>query len=52
VIFPNKYYKQKWNIGFKFFAIVFLSVSSYFWFLNFDKVKMDTANLTKQIKVL
>lgn len=52
VIYPNIFYKQKWNIGFKFFAIVFLSVSSYFWFSNFDKVKGDTADLTQQIKVL
>lgn len=52
VIYPNIFYKQKWNIWFKFFAIVFLSVSSYFWFSNFDKVKGDTADLTQQIKVL
>lgn len=52
VIYPNIFYKQKWNVWFKFFAVVFLSVSSYFWFSNFDKVKMDTADLTMQIKVL
>ncbi|MDD5769859.1 MAG: hypothetical protein PHE25_02735 [Candidatus Gracilibacteria bacterium] len=52
VIYPNIFYRQKWNIGFKFFAILFLSISSYFWFSNFDKVKGDTADLTAQIKVL
>lgn len=52
VMYPNIFYKLKWNLGIKFFAIVFLSISSYFWFSNFDKVKWDTANLTAQIKVL
>ncbi len=52
IIYPNIFYKQKWNIGVKFFAVCFLCISSYFWFSNFDKVKMDTANLTQQIKVL
>ena len=52
VIYPNEFYNSKLNIWIKFFAIVFLSVSTYFWFSNFDKLKWDTANLTAQIKVL
>lgn len=52
VMYPNIFYKLKWNVGIKFFAIVFLCISSYFWFSNFDKVKGDTADLTAQIKVL
>jgi hypothetical protein len=52
IVYPNIFYKQKWNIWIKFFATVFLFVSSYFWFSNFDKVKGDTANLTEQIKLL
>lgn len=52
VIYPNGFYKLKWNVWLKFFAVVFLSISSYYWFTNFDKVAWDTANLTNQIKVL
>lgn len=52
VMHPNIFYRTKWNIGIKFFATVFLCVSTYFWFTNFDKVKNDTINLTKQIEVL
>lgn len=52
VMHPNIFYKSKWNIGIKFFATVFLCISSYFWFTNFDKVKSDTINLTKQVEIL
>jgi len=52
VVYPNIFYKLKWNVGLKFFAIVFLSISTYFWFSNFDKVKQDTASLSKQIEFL
>lgn len=52
VMHPNLFYKSKWNIGVKFFATVFLCVSTYFWFTNFDKVKNDTINLSKQVEVL
>ena len=52
VMHPNIFYRSKWNIGIKFFATVFLCVSSYFWFTNFDKVKSDTINLTKQVEIL
>ncbi len=52
VIHPTIFYKSKRNIGVKFFATLFLCVSTYFWFTNFDKVKNDTINLTKQVEVL
>lgn len=52
VIFPNIYYRQKWNIWLKFFATLFLCISSYYWFANFDKVKEDTADLTKKVELL
>ncbi len=52
VIYPNVFYRIKWNIWLKFFATLFLCISSYFWFSNFDKAKMDTADLTNQVKVL
>lgn len=52
VIYPNIFYKLKWNVWIKFFAITFLSISTYFWFLNFDQVKQDTIELTKKIEIL
>ncbi len=52
VMHPNIFYKSKWNVGVKFFATVFLCISSYFWFTNFDKVKSDTIDLTKQVEIL
>lgn len=52
VVSPNIFYRQKWNIGIKFFATLFLCISTYFWFSNFDKVKQDTVKLTNQIEVL
>jgi len=52
VVYPTIFYKLKWNVWIKFFAIVFLSVSTYFWFMNFDKVKEDTQVLSKQVEFL
>lgn len=52
VIYPNFYFRLKINSWLKFFATMFLVISSYFWILNFDKVKEDTQNLTKQIEFL
>lgn len=52
VIHPNAYYSQKWNIWIKFFAIVFLSVSTYFWFQNFDKVMEKTQYISQRVEVL
>ncbi len=52
VVSPNVFYRQKWNIWIKFFATVFLCISTYFWFSNFDKVKQDTVKLTNQIEIL
>lgn len=52
VIHPNAYYSQKWNIWIKFFAIVFLSVSTYFWFQNFDKVMEKTEYISQRVEVL
>lgn len=52
VVYPTIFYKLKWNVWIKFFAIVFLCISTYFWFSNFDKVREDTQNLSKQVEFL
>lgn len=36
---PEKFYQRKWNIWLKFFSTLFLVISSYFWFVNFDSYK-------------
>lgn len=52
VMHPDFFYRLKWNTGVKFFATLFLCISAYFWFGNFDKVKNDTIHLTQQVEVL
>lgn len=52
VMYPNFFYKLRWNIWVKFFAILFLSVSSYYWMTNFDKVKQDSMSLSQKIEFL
>lgn len=52
VIHPSTFYKSKWNVWINFFAILCLCVSSYFWFINFDKAKNDAILFTKQIETL
>lgn len=51
-MYPSFYFRQKWNIWFKFFAIMFLAVSSYFWFQNFDEVINKTKDLSSKVEVL
>jgi hypothetical protein len=50
--YPNMFYNQKWNVWIKFFWILFLCVSTYFWFQNFDKVKEDSSALVQNIENL
>lgn len=50
--YPNFFYNNKWNVWIKFFAILFLCVSSYYWFQNFDKVKEDSNHLVKKVEML
>lgn len=51
-LFPNLYYKSKLNLWLKFFAILFLSVSSYFWFTNLDEVKKDWEKAMQYVEKL
>ena len=41
-IYPNLYFESRWNLWLKFFAILFLSISTYFWFTNVDELKKDS----------
>ncbi len=52
VIFPNIYYNIKWNFWIKFFAIMFLCISSYFWFQNFEQIKKDGNDIAQKIEFL
>lgn len=52
IAYPNKYYNQKWNFGLKFFSILFLCISSYFWFQNFEKIKKDSTEIVQKIEFL
>ena len=42
IMYPEKYFMGKWNIWFRFFSILFLTVSGYFWMQNLDDIKSDT----------
>lgn len=51
-IYADDIYKLKWNIGLKFFAVSFLVVSSYYWFLNFDKTQEDFVEMNDKMELL
>jgi hypothetical protein len=52
IVYPNSYYNMKWNFGLKFFSIMFLCISSYFWFQNFEKIKQDGNEIVTKIEFL
>lgn len=49
---PESYFRWQLNVWLKFFSILFISVSWYFWLQNMDNIKSDAQVLTDKIEVL
>lgn len=52
VFYPDIYYQGRWNIWFKFFAVLFLTISSYYWLQNTENIEQSTAHITKNVEIL
>lgn len=50
VIYPEFYYKQKWNIWLKFFSISILVISTFFWFKDFNNFLNQTKDISTKIE--
>ena len=49
---PESYFRWQLNIWLKFFAIMFMSISWYYWLQNMDDIKSDAKVLTDKIEIL
>lgn len=49
---PNFYYNQTWNVWVKFFALLFLTVSSYYSLQNLDEIKKSSNEVLENIEYL
>ena len=49
---PTFYYNQTWNVWIKFFAILFLTVSSYYSLQNLEEIKKSSNEVLENIEYL